>query len=121
MNINAISVKLIKPSSHFPGVRPGLPPADRGEPGRIGTEFEYVHIFPTVLRTRPGFGHKLITVCSGNATDCDDAFPVLIRRRYGVSRCVPIHHGSAPGIGDRAPVSLRWVTEVGRQSSGVSR
>jgi len=38
-----------------------------------------------------------------------------------VSRRVPIHHGSAPGIGDRAPVSLRWVTEVGRQSPGVSR
>jgi len=25
-------------------------------------------------------------------------------RRYDVSRCVPISHGSAPGIGDRAPL-----------------
>jgi len=38
-----------------------------------------------------------------------------------VSRRVPIHHGSAPGIGGRAPVSLRRVTGVGRQSLGVSR
>jgi len=103
-------------------VRPGsLQPADRGEPGRIGTEFECVHIFPAVLRTRPGLGHKFITVCPGDATVCDGAFPVEIRRRYGVSRRVTIHHGSAPGTGGRAPVSLRRVTEVGRQSPGVSR
>ena len=36
-------------------------------------------------------------------------------------RCVPIRHGSAPGIDDRAPVSLRGVTEVGWQSPGVTR
>jgi len=58
-------------------VRPGsLQPADRGEPGRIGTKFECVHIFPAVLRTRPGLGHTLITVCPGNVTICDSAFPV---------------------------------------------
>ena len=58
-------------------VRPGsLQPADRGKPGRIGTEFECVHIFPAVLRTRPGLGHKLITVCPDNATVYDGAFPV---------------------------------------------
>jgi len=38
-----------------------------------------------------------------------------------MSRCVPIRHGSAPGIGDRAPVSLRRVTGVGRQSPCVTR
>jgi len=58
-------------------VRPGsLQPADRGEPGRIGTELECIHIFPAVLRTRPGLGHKLVTVCPGYATVCDGAFPV---------------------------------------------
>ena len=47
-------------------------------------------------------------------------------RRYipdvapGALRCVPIRHGFAPGIGDRAPVSLRRVTEVGRQSPGTN-
>jgi len=42
---------------------------------------------------------------SGGATVCP-----------GASR-----YGYAPGIGGRAPVSLRRVTEVGRQSPGVSR
>jgi len=58
-------------------VRPcSLQPVDRGESGRIGTEFDCVHIFPAELRTRPGLGHKFITVCLGNATVCDGAFPV---------------------------------------------
>jgi len=58
-------------------MRPGsLQPADRDEPGRIGKEFECVHIFPAVLRTRPGLRQKIITVCPGNATVCDGAFPV---------------------------------------------
>ena len=58
-------------------VRSGsLEPADRGEPGRIGNELEYVHIFPAVLRTRPGLGQNLITLCPGNATVCDGSFPV---------------------------------------------
>jgi len=43
---------------------------------RIGTELKCVHIFPAVLRIRPGLGYKLITVCPGNATMCDGAFPV---------------------------------------------
>ena len=60
-------------------------------------------------------------VCPGYTTFCDGAFPALPRRRYSVSRCVPIHHGSALGIGGRAPVLLRRVTEVGRQSPGVTR
>ena len=66
----------LKPRSHCPGVRPG---ASRqftaGGPGRTGTNRD-VHIFPAVLRTRPGLGHKFITVCPGNATVCDGAFPV---------------------------------------------
>jgi len=102
-------------------VRPGsLQQADRGEREQIGTEFECVHIFPAVLRTRPGLGQKLIRVCPGNATvhsRCSSGGAT----EYGVSRCVPIHHGFAPGIGGRAPVSLRRVTKVGRQSPGVSR
>ena len=53
-----------------------LQTADRGEPGRFGTEFECVHIFPAVLRTRPGLGHTLITVCPGYAKVCDGQFPV---------------------------------------------
>ena len=58
-------------------VRPGsLQPVDQSETGRIGTEFECIHKFPAVLRTRPGLGHILITVCPGNATVCDGAFPV---------------------------------------------
>jgi len=58
-------------------VRPGsLQPADRGEPGQIGTEFKCVQIFPAVLRTRAGLGQNLITVCPGYATVCDGAFPV---------------------------------------------
>ena len=60
-------------------------------------------------------------VCPGYATVCDGAIPALPRRRFDVSRCVPIHYGSALGIGGRAPVSLRRVTEVGRQSPGVTR
>jgi len=115
-------IRLILTVPVYAPVCPGsLQPAGRSETGRIGTEFECVHIFLALLRTRPGLGHKLITVCPGNATVCDGAFPVKIRRRYGVSRRVPIHHGSAPGIGARARLSLRRVTEVGRQSTGVSR
>ena len=56
----------LKPRSHCPGVRPG----------RTGTEFECVHIFPAVLRTRPGLGQKIDHACPGNATVCDGAFPL---------------------------------------------
>jgi len=58
-------------------VRPGsLQPVDRGDPGRIGTEFDFVHIFPAVLRTKESLGQKLITVYPGNATVCNGAFLV---------------------------------------------
>jgi len=69
--------RVIKPRSHCPGVRPGaFWQFAAGEPGRIGTEFECIHIFPAVLRTRPGLGQNLITVCPGNATVCNGAIPV---------------------------------------------
>jgi len=38
-----------------------------------------------------------------------------------VSRCVPIRHGFASGIGDRTSVSLRLVMKVGQQSPVVTR
>ena len=95
--------------------------ADRGEPERTVKEFECVHTFPAALRKRSGLGQKVITVCPGYVTVYGSSLPVQPRRRYGVSRCVPIHHGSAPGIGDRAPVSLRRVPKVSRQSPGVAR
>jgi len=63
-----MTIITLKPRSHCPGVRPG---ASRqfaaGEPGRIGTEFGCLRIFPAVLRTRPGSGQNLITVCLDNA------------------------------------------------------
>ena len=73
-----------KPRLHCPGVhsssfttRPGPPATNsRGEPGRIVKELECVHTFPAVLRARPGFGQKVITVCPGYATVCDGTFPV---------------------------------------------
>jgi len=88
-------------------VSPGsLQPADRGEPGRIGKEFECVHTFPAVLRTRPGFGQKVITVCPGYATVCDGTFPVYIAPE--ALRCVPVrpdtprlcpgHRRQSPGV-----------------------
>jgi len=47
----------LKPRSHCPGVRPGasrqFAAGGPGKPGRIGTEFESVHIFSAVLRTKP--------------------------------------------------------------------
>jgi len=50
-----IVLSLVHTVPVYAPVRPGsLQPADRGEPGRTGTEFDCVHIFPTVLRTRPG-------------------------------------------------------------------
>ena len=53
----------LKPRSLCPGVCPGAPRQfAASRPGRIGKEFECVHIFPAVLRTRPGLGQKLITV-----------------------------------------------------------
>jgi len=62
----------LEPRSHCPGVRHG---ASRqfaaGGPVRIGKEFECVPIDLAVLRTRPGLGQKLITVCPGNATVCE--------------------------------------------------
>jgi len=39
----------------------------------------------------------------------------------GASRCLPIRHGTATDISGRALVSLRRVTEVGRQYTGVTR
>ena len=63
---------------------------------RIVQEFECVHILPAMLRTRPGLGQKVITVCAGYATICDGSLPVQPRWRYGVSRCVPKSHSSAP-------------------------
>jgi len=62
---------------HTVPVRPGsLQPADRGEPGRFGKKFECILIFAAVLRTRPDLGQKIITVCLGNDTVCDGAFPM---------------------------------------------
>ena len=77
VNNHTRALSLVHTVPVYAPVRPGsLQPADRGEPGRIGSEFEYVHIFPAVLRTRPGLGQKLITFCPGNATVCDGLFPV---------------------------------------------
>ena len=45
-----------------------------------------VRIFPAVLRTRPGLGQKIITVCPGNATVCDVHFDVA----PDALRCVPV-------------------------------
>jgi len=64
------SSKKIKARSHCPTL------ADRGEPGRIVKEFECVHIFQAMLRTRPGLGQTVITVCPGDATVCDGTFQV---------------------------------------------
>jgi len=50
--------------------------ANRGKPGRIVKELECVYTFPAVLRTRPGLGQNVITVCRGYATVCDGTFPV---------------------------------------------
>ena len=47
-----------------------------GEPGRIVKKFECVLTFPVVLRTRPGLGQKVITVCTGYATVCGGTIPV---------------------------------------------
>jgi len=69
-----LAFSLVHTVTVYAPVRPGsLQPADRGEPELIGTEFECVHIFSAVLRPRPGFGQKLITICLGNATVCDGA------------------------------------------------
>ena len=58
-------------------VRPGsLQPADWGKPGGIVKEFECVHTLSVELRTRPGLGQKLITVCPGYVIIFDGAFPV---------------------------------------------
>ena len=73
----ALLLSLVHTVPVYAPVRLGsLQPADRGKPERIATKLECVHIFPAVLRTRPGLGQKLITVCPGYATVCDSAFPV---------------------------------------------
>ena len=85
----------LQPRSHCRGVRPGgsrRPGANRSESCRNLS----VHILPAMLRTRPGLGQKVITVCAGYATICDSSLPVQPRWRYGVSRCVPKSHSSAP-------------------------
>ena len=79
-------------------VRPGsLQPADRAVPGRIVKKIECIHTFPAVVQTRPGLGQKVITYIPST-------FPVQPRRRYNVSRCVRIRHGTVPGISGRTPV-----------------
>ena len=65
-------------------------------------EFECVPTFPAVLRTMPGLGQNVITVCSGYATVCDGTFPEALR-------CVTVSPDTPRlclGIGGRAPVSL---------------
>ena len=50
----ALTLSLVHTVPVYAPVRSGsLQPADRGEPGRIGEEFDCVHIFPAVL---PGPG-----------------------------------------------------------------
>jgi len=97
----------LKPNLHFP-VRPGASwqfvAGGQGEPGQIVKEFECVHIFPAMLRTKPGLGQNMISICPGYSTVCDGTFLVYPRWRYSVSRCVPKSHGFAPDIGGRAPV-----------------
>jgi len=110
------------PCSHYPGVRPGASGQFvAGGPGLKPRSqcpgVECVHTFPAVLRTRPCLGQNVITVFTGYATVCDGITGVAPEEL----RCVPIRLGSAPGIGDRSSVSLRRVTEVGRQSLGVTR
>ena len=81
-----VHVNRLKPPSHCPSVHPCAPRRLLGKPGRIVEEFECVQTFPAVLRTRPGLGQKIITVCPRYATVCNGTFPVKPRRRYGVSR-----------------------------------
>jgi len=98
----------------------------------FGTAFPllFIHILC------PGVGTRVRSYIPGSATDqtlfrakCDHG---LSRLCYGLGRyitgvapealrCIPIRLDPAPGIGDRAPISLRGVTEVGRQCSGVKR
>jgi len=70
----------IQPRSHCPGLRPG---ASRqfaaGGPGRTGTNRDGIRVrshIPGSATDQARLGHKLITVCPGNATVFDGAFPV---------------------------------------------
>jgi len=112
----------IKPLSHCPGVRPG---ASRqfvaGGPGQNGTNREGIRVrsyIPGSATEQIPFGaksdHGLSWLCYGLRQFITGVAPEALR-------CVLIHHGSAPGIGDRAPASQRRVPEVRRQSPGVAR
>ena len=114
----------IKPLSHCPGVRPG---ASRqfvaGGPGRTGTNREEIRVrsyIPGSATEQIRFGakrdHGLSWLCYGLRKFITDVAPEALR-------CVPVRPDTprpAPGIGDRAPASLRQVPEVRRQSPGAA-
>jgi len=112
----------IKPLLHCPGVRPGaFRQFVAGGPRRTGTNRDRIRVrsyIPGSATEQIRFGakryHGLSWLCYGLRQFITDVAPEALR-------CVPIHHGSAPGIGDRAPVSLRQVPEGRRQSPGVAR
>jgi len=85
---NSVSAsKTLKPRSHCPGVRPGegiLFSGNATDQTQFGAKSD----------------HGLSRLCYGLRRYILGVAP----RRYDVSRCVPISHGSAPGIGDRAPL-----------------
>jgi len=99
----------VKASSHFPGVRPGASRRFAASgPGLTGTNRE---------------GIRVRLYSPGSATD-QSRFGAKIGIAPDAQRCVPVRPDTprfSPGIGGRAPVPLRRVTIVGRQSPGVSR
>ena len=104
----------LKPRLHCPGVSRQFVVGGLGGTGMNCEEIRVRLYIPGSAKDQTWFGaksdHGLSRLCYG-----------LRRCIPGVAsealRCVPVRphtHGSAPGIGGRAPVSLRRVTEVGR-------
>jgi len=88
---------------------------------RTGTNREGIRVhsyIPGSAKDQTRFGakgdHGLYRLCYGLRRYIPGVAP-------GALLCIPIRHGSAPGISGRALVSLRRVTEVRRQSPKVKQ
>jgi len=79
-------IYFIKASFTRPGVRPGASwQLVAGRPGRFVKEFEWVHIFPAMIRTRPCLGrfgkydYGLSRLCYGLGWYISGVAPVALQ------------------------------------------